>query len=133
MKFERGKHNFQLSQIRNMETSMCFNLLGNRTINSKKRIEHTNKNNWPWKKNFTEVFSCLADGGKLPTANILNRKALLKNVLFLLGALVHSHKKRMNESDMVDWLKYVWNKRPCVLLKKHSHLVWDVFVAHCCV
>lgn len=111
----RKDYAFELSQIRNMDkTPMTFDCWSSRTVTGvgeKPVFIKTVK-----KIHFTVVFSCLANGSKLPPLVIFKRKTLPKNMKFPAGVIVSAHVKGwMDESGTVEWLEKVWNKRPGAL------------------
>lgn len=128
---QRKQINFELSQIGNMdETPMCFDLPGNRTIDSKGKRTVQIRTTGHEKTHFTVVLSCMADGFKLKPMVIFKRKTIPKGVKFPPGVVIHCHPKGwMDEKGIILWLNKVWNTRPGALLKK-SMLVWDQFRSH---
>ena len=101
---------------------MCFDLPPNCTIESKGK-----KTTGHERTHFTVVLACMADGTKLKPMVIFKRKRIPKGEK-PSGVLVHCHPKGwMDEEGIVLWLNKVWDRRPQVLLKKKSPLVWDQF------
>uniref|UniRef100_A0A674I2H4 DDE-1 domain-containing protein n=1 Tax=Terrapene triunguis TaxID=2587831 RepID=A0A674I2H4_9SAUR len=128
----RKEYAFELSQIGNMdETPMTFDLPSNRTVTGVGEKTVLIKTSGHEKIHFTVVLSCLANGSKLPPVVVFKRKTLPKNMKFPAGVIVCAHEKGwMDESETIEWLEKVWNKRPGALFKKPAMLVWDMFRAH---
>ena len=62
---------------------------------------------------------------------IFKRKTIPKNEKFPRGVLVHCHPMDWIDEDGINMLvEKVWNRKPGLLLKKKSMLVWDQFRAH---
>ena len=91
---QRKQNNFELSQIGNMnETPMCFDLPGNRTIDSKGKHTVQIKTTGHEKTHFAVVLSCMADGFKLKPMVIFKRKTIPKGEKYPPGVVIHCHPK----------------------------------------
>ncbi len=128
----RKGHNFDLSQIRNMdEIPMFFDMPSNRTLDKAGTKTVFVRTTGHEKTHFTVVLCCMSDGTKLPPMVIFKRKTIPKGEKFPPGVLVHCHPKGwMDEEGICLWLEKVWNKRPGAVFQKLCLLVWDQFRAH---
>lgn len=128
----RKRHDFELSQIGNMdETPVFFDMPSNRTIDVKGSKTVFVKTTGQEKNRFTVVLCCMADGSRLPPTIIFKRKTLPKGLKLPNGVLVRANVKGwMDENGILDWLQNVWDKRKGAVFKKPSMLVWDSFKAH---
>ena len=86
---ERKRHDFELSQIGNMdETPVSFDLPSNYTIDRKGVKTVFVKTTGHEKCRFTVVLCCLANGTRLPPTVIFKRKTLPKDAKFSNGVIV---------------------------------------------
>lgn len=128
---KRKRENYDLSQIGNMdETPLMFDMIGNKSVETKGAKSVPFKTTGHEKCHFTAVLSCLADGTKLKPMIIFKRKTMPTGN-FPTGVLVHVHAKGwMDENGVKLWIKNVWENRPGALRKPKSLLVWDMFRSH---
>lgn len=127
----RKEHDYPQCQIGNMDETPCFfDMLSNKTVDSKGKKTILIKSTGHEKTKFTVVLSCLADGTKLKPMVIFKRKTMPK-IKFPPGVFVHVHEKGwMDEGGVHLWIDNVWNRRPGGLRKEKSLLVWDMFRSH---
>lgn len=128
---KRREYDFSLGCIGNMdETPMCFDMPGNRTVETKGKKTVLLKTTGHEKTRFTVVLTCLADGRKLKPMIILKRKTLPK-IKIPQGIFVHVHPKGwMDEEGLKLWINNVWNKCPESWKSERRLLVWDSFRPH---
>lgn len=127
----RKKYDFPLAQIGNMdETPVFFDMLSNRTVETKGTKTVLVKSTGHEKTKFSVVLSCMADGTKLKPMVIFKRKTMPK-IKFPDGVFVHVHENGwMDQTGVKLWIENVWNQRSGALRKLRSLLVWDMFRAH---
>lgn len=127
----RQKYNFPLSNIGNMdETPMNFDMINNKTVETKGVKTVQVRSTGHEKTRFTVVLTCMADGTKLKPMVIFKRKTTPK-IKFPTGIFVHFHEKGwMDENGVKLWMENVWQRRPGALRNQHSLLVWDMFRSH---
>ena len=87
------------------------------------------------KQSVTVIFVITADWSKLPPFLIFKRKACPKTLknenLFPDDVLIRNQEKGwMTESLMLEWLRNVWERRPCGLSNPPSILCLDTFRDH---
>uniref|UniRef100_A0A5S6QGU9 DDE-1 domain-containing protein n=1 Tax=Trichuris muris TaxID=70415 RepID=A0A5S6QGU9_TRIMR len=123
----RKEHQFPMSCIGNMdETPMNFDMVGNKTVDSKGVKTVVIRSTGHEKARFTVVLSCMADGTKLEPMVIFKRKRK-PNIRFLPGVFVHFHENGwMDAGGLRLWIDNVWKKRPGHV-NNGSLLVWDSF------
>ncbi|KFD47118.1 hypothetical protein M513_12028 [Trichuris suis] len=107
----RREHNFLLGSIGNMdETPVFFDMLGNRTVDSKGMKSVIVKSSGHERTRFTVVLSCLANGMKLKLVVIFKRKRRPKED-FPSGAFVHFHENGwMDEQGVRLWIDNIWRE-----------------------
>ena len=127
----RKKLCFEIVQLGNMdEVPLTFDVPSNKTVDAKGSKIIMIKTSGNEKTRYTVVLACCADGTKLPTLIIFERKTLPKDV-FSRGIYVHVHSNGWVDGEgMKMWLEKVWSKRPGGFLKKAYLLVCDQFEAH---
>lgn len=109
---------------------MCYDMVGNNTVDAKGAKTVLVKTTGHEKTRFTVVLACMADGTKLCPMLIFKRKTMPK-IKFPAGVFVHVHEKGwMDEAGIKLWLDNIWSARPGGLRKQRSLLVWDMFKSH---
>lgn len=79
---------------------------------------------------FTVKLACTADSRKLPPFIIFKRNTSPKEA-FPPGVVVRLNKKGyMGTELMLEWIRTVWNRRPCALLRRPNKLVLCAFRGH---
>uniref|UniRef100_A0A5S6QHM3 DDE-1 domain-containing protein n=1 Tax=Trichuris muris TaxID=70415 RepID=A0A5S6QHM3_TRIMR len=111
------------------ETPLTFDMLCNKTVDTKGVKSVVVRSTGHEKTRFTVVLSCLADGTKLKPMVIFKRKRKPKNT-FPPGVFVHYHENGwMDENGVKLWIDKIWKKRPGGA-NRPSLLVWDAFGSH---
>ena len=109
------------------EVSLTFGFFLNRTVKKAWTTEVTIRTTANEKLGFTVVFSCQANGQKLPPMTIFKRKTLPKDK-FPVGVIIMANniKGWADEEMMNDWLKEVYVKRSNGFFHKSpSLLIYD--------
>lgn len=127
----RKGYDYLQCQIGNMDEVPCFfDMLSNKTVDTKGRKTILVKSTGHEKTKFTVVLSCLADGTKLKPMVIFKRKTMPK-MTFPSDVLVHVHENGwMDESGVHLWIEKVWNVHLDFVRNKKRLLVWDMFRSH---
>ncbi|KFD71435.1 hypothetical protein M514_16367 [Trichuris suis] len=105
------ENEFPLGNVGNMdETPIFFDVIGNRTVDSKGTKSVVVKSSGHERTHFTVVLSCLTTGMKLKPMVIFKRKRRPKED-FPSGAFVHFHENGWTDEQGVRlWIDNIWRE-----------------------
>ncbi|KAM7295747.1 pogo transposable element with KRAB domain [Ixodes scapularis] len=128
----RRTNNYIAGQMGNADQMpMFFDMPSNYTVETKGATQVKILTSGNEKIRVTAMLCCTADGHKLNPYLIFKRKTLPANVAFPSNVIVRVHPKGWMDTDlMVDWIDFVWRKRPGADLAVRSMLVLDSFRCH---